>query len=152
MAQGGGVSLGRAAARQQSFQHPDPDPPQQSRRHHRQCQHSKALKLFFVHRPHFVRAGSPPAAAGSGGVLAGHCRLSRGRCTRCSVLGTFLGTSLEGQSVKSQSGRQDSNLRPSAPKAPALPSCATPRSFVIVVECRPALDSCCANGFGACSG
>ena len=25
------------------------------------------------------------------------------------------------------SGRQDSNLRPSAPKAPALPSCATPR-------------------------
>jgi hypothetical protein len=32
-------------------------------------------------------------------------------------LGTFLGTSLEGQSVKSQSGRQDSNLRPSAPKA-----------------------------------
>jgi hypothetical protein len=117
VAQGGGVSLGRAAARQQSFQHPDPDPPQQSRRHHRQCQHSKALKLFFVHRPHFVRAGSPPAAAGSGGVLAGHCRLSRGRCTRCSVLGTFLGTSLEGQSVKSQSGRQDSNLRPSAPKA-----------------------------------
>jgi hypothetical protein len=51
-----------------------------------------------------------------------------------------------------ESGRQDSNLRPSAPKAPALPSCATPRSFVIVVECRPALDSCCANGFGACSG
>jgi hypothetical protein len=31
------------------------------------------------------------------------------------------------QSLKSQSGRQDSNLRPSAPKAPALPSCATPR-------------------------
>ncbi len=28
-----------------------------------------------------------------------------------------------------QSGRQDSNLRPSAPKAPALPSCATPRRF-----------------------
>ncbi len=26
-----------------------------------------------------------------------------------------------------KSGRQDSNLRPSAPKAPALPSCATPR-------------------------
>lgn len=26
-----------------------------------------------------------------------------------------------------ESGRQDSNLRPSAPKAPALPSCATPR-------------------------
>ena len=37
------------------------------------------------------------------------------------------GRSPEGQSVKSQSGRQDSNLRPSAPKAPALPSCATPR-------------------------
>ncbi len=34
-----------------------------------------------------------------------------------------------GQSLKSQSGRQDSNLRPSAPKAPALPSCATPRPF-----------------------
>ncbi len=32
-----------------------------------------------------------------------------------------------GPSLKSQSGRQDSNLRPSAPKAPALPSCATPR-------------------------
>ena len=32
-----------------------------------------------------------------------------------------------GQSLRSQSGRQDSNLRPSAPKAPALPSCATPR-------------------------
>ena len=31
------------------------------------------------------------------------------------------------QSLRSQSGRQDSNLRPSAPKAPALPSCATPR-------------------------
>ncbi len=35
------------------------------------------------------------------------------------------------QSLKSQSGRQDSNLRPSAPKAPALPSCATPR----LLEC-----------------
>ena len=32
------------------------------------------------------------------------------------ALGTFLGTDLEGLSVKSQSGRQDSNLRPSAPK------------------------------------
>jgi hypothetical protein len=29
---------------QQSVQHPDPDPPQQSHRHHRQ--HSEALKLF----------------------------------------------------------------------------------------------------------
>jgi hypothetical protein len=29
--------------------------------------------------------------------------------------------------VSLESGRQDSNLRPSAPKAPALPSCATPR-------------------------
>ena len=36
-----------------------------------------------------------------------------------------------GQSLKSQSGRQDSNLRPSAPKAPALPSCATPRWWEI---------------------
>ena len=35
------------------------------------------------------------------------------------------------QPSKSQSGRQDSNLRPSAPKAPALPSCATPR----LLEC-----------------
>ena len=35
----------------------------------------------------------------------------------------------QGQSLKSQSGRQDSNLRPSAPKAPALPSCATPRLY-----------------------
>ena len=32
------------------------------------------------------------------------------------------------QSLRIQSGRQDSNLRPSAPKAPALPSCATPRN------------------------
>ena len=31
--------------------------------------------------------------------------------------------------LRSQSGRQDSNLRPSAPKAPALPSCATPREL-----------------------
>ncbi len=29
---------------------------------------------------------------------------------------------------KNWSGRQDSNLRPSAPKADALPGCATPRS------------------------
>jgi len=38
--------LGGAAARPQSVQHPDPDPPQQSHRHHRQSKHSKALKLF----------------------------------------------------------------------------------------------------------
>ena len=38
-----------------------------------------------------------------------------------------MGTNQSGQSLRSQSGRQDSNLRPSAPKAPALPSCATPR-------------------------
>ena len=43
-------------------------------------------------------------------------------------LGTKLGTYPLSQSAKSQSGRQDSNLRPSAPKAPALPSCATPRT------------------------
>ena len=32
-----------------------------------------------------------------------------------------------------ESGRQDSNLRPSAPKAPALPSCATPRHLIIIL-------------------
>ena len=37
---------GGAAAMQQSVQHPDLDTPQQRHRHHRQCQHSKALKLF----------------------------------------------------------------------------------------------------------
>ncbi len=37
------------------------------------------------------------------------------------------------QSIGEQSGRQDSNLRPSAPKAPALPSCATPRYPSIVM-------------------
>jgi hypothetical protein len=31
------------------------------------------------------------------------------------------------------SGRQDSNLRPSAPKADALPSCATPRKSELLV-------------------
>ena len=31
------------------------------------------------------------------------------------------------------SGRQDLNLRPSAPKADALPGCATPRSMLISV-------------------
>ena len=37
-------------------------------------------------------------------------------------------------SLRSQSGRQDSNLRPSAPKAPALPSCATPRHARILIS------------------
>ena len=34
-----------------------------------------------------------------------------------TALGTSLGTYRLGQALKSQSGRQDSNLRPSAPKA-----------------------------------
>ena len=31
------------------MQHPDPDPTQQSHRHHRECQFSKALKLYWIH-------------------------------------------------------------------------------------------------------
>ena len=46
-----------------------------------------------------------------------------------SAIWARLGHAPWGQSLKSQSGRQDSNLRPSAPKAPALPSCATPRRW-----------------------
>ena len=38
-----------------------------------------------------------------------------------------------GTVAMTRSGRQDSNLRPSAPKAPALPSCATPRYPPILV-------------------
>jgi len=43
-----------------SVQHPNPDPPQHRHRHHRQGQHSEALKLFLVHRLHFVRTGTRP--------------------------------------------------------------------------------------------
>ena len=50
-----------------------------------------------------------------------------------------------GRILKSQSGRQDSNLRPSAPKAPALPSCATPRRIHLS---RRAGDSHCSDRHG----
>src|ERR1019366_36560 len=45
------------------------------------------------------------------------------------------------------SGREDSNLRPSAPKADALPGCATPRRDVLIVT-RTSLDS--KRGVEAC--
>ena len=35
------------------------------------------------------------------------------------------------------SGRQDSNLRPSAPKADALPGCATPRRLDALMQAGP---------------
>src|SRR5579885_1117956 len=38
------------------------------------------------------------------------------------------------QCVEGWSGRRDLNPRPSAPKADALPDCATPRLFLIVQE------------------
>ena len=47
-----------------------------------------------------------------------------------------------GKSLRLQSGRQDSNLRHLAPKASALPNCATPRRLLIVgVSGDQALDS-----------
>ena len=59
------------AQRQQSVQHPDPDPTQQSHWHHRQRQHSKALELFRVHRPHFVREARRTATCCSTHGLGG---------------------------------------------------------------------------------
>ena len=51
---GAKLAGGGAAPMQQLVQHPDPDPPQQSHRHHRQSQYRKALKLFWVHWTHFL--------------------------------------------------------------------------------------------------
>jgi hypothetical protein len=48
-------------------------------------------------------------------------------CGQIGLLSNPYPTEAWVETLKSQSGRQDSNLRPSAPKAPALPSCATPR-------------------------
>ena len=52
--------------------------------------------------------------------------------------------------LRNQSGRQDSNLRPSAPKAPALPSCATPRYLHIVVAEVHLDETSCCSGFPSC--
>jgi len=41
---------------------------------------------------------------------------------------------IRGQLLGQWSGRRDSNPRPSAPKADALPGCATPRLLLIVPE------------------
>jgi len=48
-----------------SVQHANPDPPQHCHRHHCQCQHSKALKLLWVHRVHFVCTKTRPATNGA---------------------------------------------------------------------------------------
>ena len=57
-----------------------------------------------------------------------------GRPRRASVVRPALKRRREGRS-KIWSGRQDSNLRPSAPKADALPDCATPRRLQISDLC-----------------
>ena len=55
-----------------------------------------------------------------------------------------------GDSPRSQSGRQDSNLRHLAPKASALPNCATPRrTHIVDTDGHVAKTSCCKR-FASC--
>ena len=84
---------------------------------------SRVLRLETVRAKRIRQSKEPSHAQGNGGL----------------ALKTFwvpFGCPPEGQSLRSQSGRQDSNLRPSAPKAPALPSCATPRVASTVGQSR----------------
>ena len=71
--------------------------------------------------------------------------LANSRPVLTRVFWADFGRKAIGQSLRTQSGRQDSNLRPSAPKAPALPSCATPRRIHLS---RRAGDSHCSDRHG----
>ena len=67
-------------------------------------------------------------ARGAAGLAGSRCPVTVPRPTQAWALCPHLAHKAGGRSSKNKSGRQDSNLRPSAPKAPALPSCATPRN------------------------
>ena len=84
------------------------------------------------HQSRRVTAENARAATG-----LGNCRQIAVRDCRQTYLGrgTRSPERLRYRAFK-KSGRQDSNLRPSAPKAPALPSCATPRVASTVGQSR----------------
>ena len=66
-------------------------------------------------------------ARGAAGLAGSRCPVTVPGPTKAWAPCPHLAHKAGGRSSRIQSGRQDSNLRPSAPKAPALPSCATPR-------------------------
>ncbi len=77
-----------------------------------------------------VQFGMPPAFAGGGDryKIDYSAVAAKSRCVAGNVNIACIINSLR------WSGREDSNLRPSAPKADALPGCATPRHSSIVAR------------------
>lgn len=108
---------------------------------------------FSLH--HLLRGSQSNKEAGHSvccGLLVSH-GAADGTRTRNNQLGRLTLYQLNYRRI-SWSGRLDSNQRPSAPKADALPSCATPRSAVFSIRERTpdgneklervgALDNCC---------